>query len=420
VRAAISAGNTIAVDASAANVGALAALSRIAADASAAATTSAALTNTLLGALRAGAANDNLLGPAQNLVQLAQAIRGDVQPLAAALAVANNWLATLRNHAVEQVSALGVASRIATDASAAQVAAQNAGNNLAVTIGASHTAQLGGINASLGTLDRSARDINASLATVRAAISAGNTIAVDASAANVGALAALSRIAADASAAATTSFAAMNRILVDASAAATTGTAIGNSHLAGILLATQAGTAHGLVTAGQIQVVANRANATVLHIATHQQYTLQGNARLVDINASLGTLDRSARDINASLGTLDRSARDINANLATVHAAISAGNAIAVDAANASTTSFAAANTIAVDSSAALVTVLGRIEAAIVGLRQDMAEVKAKIDASNTIAATGHQIVATTTRDTLAITNGELARANTTLRALAS
>jgi tape measure domain-containing protein len=133
------------------------------------------------------------------------------------------------------------------------------------------------INTSLGTVDRSLRDVNTSLATVDGRIGVG--------------------------------LAAVNASTVAGLAVVAQGLAVGNTiaatNLAGILAATQAGASYDLITAGQIQSVANSALSAVLHIATHQAYTLQGNARLVDINTSLGTVDRSVRDLNTSLATVD-------------------------------------------------------------------------------------------------------------------
>jgi hypothetical protein len=392
-------------------------------------------------------------------------VRGDV------LTSAANVVSAIAAGAGPTVSAINAGNTIAVDAAAAATTGTALTNTLlgqlrGVAANDNLLAPLVDINTSLGTVDASIRDINASLATVHAAIQQVGTAVMTHTTLLRGNVAI---VAADLKA----GFAAANTIAVDAAKAATTGTAIGNSHLAAILAATQAGTAHGLVTAGQIQVVANRAHSAVLHIATHQQYTLQGNARLVDINTSLGTVHAAIRDVNASLATVhgaianglaasntiavdaaaaattgtalgntlladvrlatDRVASSVMSNITLLRggfainladlktgltAALDAGNLIAADAANASTLSLAAANTIAVDSNAALVTVLGRIELALAGLRQDMADVKAHLSAGNTIAATGHQIVATTTRDTLAITNDELSRVNTNLRAL--
>lgn len=154
------------------------------------------------------------------------------------------------------------------------------GNTIAAT-GQANTlagnARLVDINTSLGTVDRSLRDVNASLATVDGRIGVG--------------------------------LAAVNASTVAGLAVVAQGLAVGNTiaatNLAGILAATQAGASYDLITAGQIQSVANSALSTVLHIATHQAYTLQGNARLVDINTSLGTVDRSVRDLNTSLATVD-------------------------------------------------------------------------------------------------------------------
>ena len=189
------------------------------------------------------------------------------------------------------------------------------------------------------------RDVNTSLATVDARVAAAGSASVLAQ--NAG-----------------------NQIAVDVGAAATQTGAIGNSHLAALLAATQAGTAHGLVTAGQIQVVANRAHSAVLHIATHQQYTLQGNARIVDVNTSVGRVNASARDINTSLGTVDASVRDVNTSLSTVNGSVAAvmfaqnaGNTIAADASAASVSAATFGHQIATDASAAQVDMLGRVEA---------------------------------------------------------
>jgi hypothetical protein len=267
---------------------------------------------------------------------------GTLISLGAYLAAANAY-AEAGNWRLHHLAQLGeaingnatLANRIAAEASAASVAGFGAlttvtvDSNAAITTSlalantllAANDNRLRDLNTSLHTIDRSARDVNASLATVDARIA--NGLAAVVLAQNAG-----------------------NIIAVDASAVDTQGRAITNTHLAALLAATQAGTAHGLVTAGQIQVVANRAHSAVLHIATHQQYTLQGNAiasaqlaRLLDLNASLGAIDRSARDINASLATVD-------ARVAAVQAAQTAGNVIAVDAANATVAALNAANLI--------------------------------------------------------------------------
>jgi tape measure domain-containing protein len=397
LRAAADAAAQIAVDASAANVKGLGGLSRIAIDASAAQVAAQNAGNTV--AADVGAAlGAHLSG-----------LRGQVVM-----------------HALSSAARMDAANRIAADAAAADVAGFAAMNRILVDSAAAATTGTALTNSLLAGLQAGAANDNllpalqgldAHLAGLR-----GQFVMYSLSSASR--LDAANRIAEVAAANDVAGFAAMNRILVDSAAAATTGTAIGNSHLAAILAETRAGTAHGLVTAGQIQVVANRAHSAVLHIATHQQYTLQGNARLVDINTSLGTVDRSARDINTSLATVhaaiaagNRIAADAAAATATSFAA---ANTIAVDAASASTASFAAANTIAVDSNAALVTALASLATQLAAANQRLASLEAKMDASNTIAATGHQIVATTTRDTLAITNGELARINTNLRGLAA
>jgi hypothetical protein len=242
-----------------------------------------------------------------HLVQLGEAINGN--------AVLGNRIAA--DAAAASVAGFAALTTVTVDSNAATTTSLALSNTLL----AANDNRLRDLNTSLGTIDRSARDVNASLATVDARIA--NGLAAVVLAQNAG-----------------------NIIAVDASAVDTQGRAITNTHLAALLAATQAGTAHGLVTAGQIQVVANRAHSAVLHIATHQQYTLQGNAiasaqlaRLLDLNASLGAIDRSARDINASLATVD-------ARVAAVQAAQTAGNVIAVDAANATVAALNAANLI--------------------------------------------------------------------------
>ncbi|MCC7282781.1 MAG: phage tail length tape measure family protein, partial [Acetobacteraceae bacterium] len=165
VVAAIGAGNTIAVTAANASTVSLAVMNRILVDGNAAIVTSLALSNTILAGILAKpigiAANDNgLLGPTLNLVQLGQAINGNTAPLPGAMAVANNWLATLANHG------------------AAIVAGSNAGNQIAVD--AANAATLG-----IAALNRITADSNAALVT---SLAAGNTITATVGGANVAAL----------------------------------------------------------------------------------------------------------------------------------------------------------------------------------------------------------------------------------------
>jgi len=345
------------------------------------------------------AANDYLSAAnwrLNHLVQLGEATNGSVATGAATNVAA---LAALTKVAADMHVGLAGALAVQTTGlaaqSAAQIAALNTGNTNATSIGNAHTTALGSlntnttaslaalnkitvdgnaavvtslalsntllggilgkpvpvandnrlidINTSLATVDKSVRDVNTSLATVHGSVVAAGAAGVLAQ--NAG-----------------------NVIAVDVSAAAMQARAVTNTHLAAILAATQAGTAHGLVTAGQIQVVGNHAHSAVLHIATHQQYTLHGNARiaeardaqlagntlaaaqiarLLDLNASLATVDKSVRDVNASLATVD-------ARVAAVMMAQNAGNTIAVDAAGSLTAGFAGLTTVTVDSNAGL------------------------------------------------------------------
>jgi hypothetical protein len=307
--------NRIAADASAATVTALSAVQQA----------SATGASVLLGGINAGNtiaadANGSLLAAIGVSSQIAvDASAAQVQ----AESVGHQIAATA---ATATVAAINAGNTIAADSAGAIVTALNYGNTLSAFVaqndnGGALASRLADINTSLGTVDASVRDVNTSLATVDARVAAAGSASVLAQ--NAG-----------------------NQIAVDVGAAATQTGAIGNSHLAALLAATQAGTAHGLVTAGQIQVVANRAHSAVLHIATHQQYTLQGNARIVDVNTSVGKVNASARDINTSLGTVDASVRDVNASLSTVDARVAAAGSASVLAQN-------AGNQIAVDVGAA-------------------------------------------------------------------
>ena len=263
----------------------------------------------------------------------------------------------------------GAIQTIAVAASKANVDTLNSVNTNNVVLGNATNIHLGNINQSLATVHKSIIDVNSSLATVDARIfNAGNSVML---AQNAG-----------------------NTIAADASNAVMQAFKVNNDHLAALLGATKAPTshplttqvnavlasvkateAHALVTAGQIQVVANRAHSTVLHIATHQQYTLQGNATLGmirDIAGAIQTIAVAASkanvdtlnsvntnnvvlgnatnihlgNINQSLATVHKSIIDVNSSLATVDARIfnagnsvmlaqNAGNTIAADASNA-------------------------------------------------------------------------------------
>jgi tape measure domain-containing protein len=209
------------------------------------------------------------------------------------------------------------------------------------------------INTSLGAVDASVRDVNTSLATVDGRIATGLAV--------------------------------VNASIVAGDAALMNGLAVGNSLAAAILAAAQAGSAHGLVTAGQIQVVANQAHSAVLHIATHQQYTLQGNARLVEINSSLGagmsSLNTSLAAINASTVLGDSA---LNASLAAINAA----NVMGMGSVN---TSLAAVNTMALSVGQATHSGLTAIYSALTYemqlLRQEVAQLKAQVQQGATLVA---------------------------------
>lgn len=115
--------------------------SRVAADAANASTASLAAMNRIL--VDSSAASTGLL---VNLVQLGERTSGFAGELAGGLAVANNWLATLRNHAVEQVQRLEAGARIAVDASAAMTASQAATNRILADASAANTNSLAALN----------------------------------------------------------------------------------------------------------------------------------------------------------------------------------------------------------------------------------------------------------------------------------
>jgi trimeric autotransporter adhesin len=220
----------------------------------------------------------------------------------------------------------------------------------------------------LAALTKVSADMHTGLA---AAMAAQNTIAANGATATVAALNAGNVIAFDAAKAQAASIAALNQITVDASAASTTSLALANALLAGIL--------------------GKPASANDNH--------------LLDINASLATVDASLRDINTSLATVDgrlangfaaavlaQNAGNTHAAATNVHlingftalhavgsatnthlvngftathAAASAGNTIAASAANAHTTSLASLNTNAVAIGNAHTAALAAIMAAV-------------------------------------------------------
>jgi tape measure domain-containing protein len=140
---------------------------------------------------------------------------------------------------------------------------------------ANDNARLIDINTSLGTVDRSVRDLNTSIGTVDGRLAVGLGVV------NASIVAGLNVVA--------------------------QGLAVGNTiaatNLAGILAATQAGASYDLITAGQIQSVANSALSTVLHIATHQAYTLLGNARLAEILAAQTVGNQTAASVGQATHT---------------------------------------------------------------------------------------------------------------------
>lgn len=342
--AAIGAANTIAAQAAQASTASLAAMNKILVDGNAAVVTSLALSNTLLAGILAkpaGVANDNLAGPLGNLVQLGQAINGNVAPLAGlaavgnnhaathtnhllnlialgqgingaaaplagALAVANNWLATLRNHAIEARDAQNAGNTIAAAAAnahtlslgslntntvalgnahtqglAAITAAIGVQSSNAVAIGASHTGGLVNINTSLGTVDKSVRDVNASLATVHGAIVSG-------AAGQVAAQSAGNVIAFDAAKASTAGTAALNTLLAASGAATVQALATGH----GIANQVGASTIAALNAANQIAA----SNTTLLFQAIGAGNTIEAsnavfaNTQRAELLAAVGGL----------------------------------------------------------------------------------------------------------------------------------
>ena len=273
-------------------------------------------------------------------------------------------------------------ARIAADVGNAGTASFAAMNRILVDGAGAVTRATVDVNVSLGTVHAAVRDLNTSLGTIDASVNAAAASIRSADANATASMATMNRIAADVGNAGTASFAAMNRILVDSSAAST-------GALVNLIQLGERSSGFAAESAGAL-AVANNWLATLRNHAVEQVQRLDASARI-------------ATDASAA-----------------VNLSLAASNRIAADASAASTNSLAAANRIAVDSNAALVNALASIATQLAGLRQDMAQLNAKVDALTSVSATGAQIVAATARDGLALANDELAQLNTNVRRLAS
>lgn len=340
---AINAGNTIAADASRASTESLAAMNRIMVDASAAATAGTAQVNTHLAGIRT-----QLIGfwtPTNaHLGEISVATKDVATQVMTHITLLRGQMAiNITDLKTATAAGFAAANTIAVDAAKAATTGTALTNTLLdqVRSAAANDNLLRDLNASLGTVDRSVRDVNASLATVdRSAKDINASLAtVDASTRQVG-----------------------TQVMTQATLLRG-GLAINLSDLEDALVASTDRVATQVMTQTTLlrgQMAINIADLKAAAVASQDA----GNRIAVDASAaqvaaqntgnglvvSIGNA-HTARlvDLNTSLGTIDRSVRDVNTSLATVHGAVSAGNTIAADASRANTASLAAANTIAAD-----------------------------------------------------------------------
>jgi tape measure domain-containing protein len=221
------------------NASTVAGLSSVAQHVAAGSAATTAALSAIHAKLGSPAANDNaLLGPTLNLVQLGQAINGNVAPLAGLAAIGNNALLTVANHA------------------------------------AAGAAGLANVNASLGAVDKSVRDVNTSLATVHGAIANGlGAVAGHVAALNVSTVAGLNGVAAQ----------------VDAGTAAAV---VGLASIAGHINALNNTTVAGL-SGVNVSTVAGDAALNV-SLATINASTVTG---LASVNTSLAAVNTMALSV---------------------------------------------------------------------------------------------------------------------------
>jgi tape measure domain-containing protein len=221
------------------NASTVAGLSSVAQHVAAGSAATTAALSAIHAKLGSPAANDNaLLGPTLNLVQIGQAINGNVAPLAGLAAIGNNALLTVANHA------------------------------------AAGAAGLANVNASLGTVDKSVRDVNTSLATVHGAIANGlSAVAGHVAALNVSTVAGLGGVAAQ----------------VDAGTAAAV---VGLASIAGHINALNNTTVAGL-SGVNVSTVAGDAALNV-SLATINASTVTG---LASVNTSLAAVNTMALSV---------------------------------------------------------------------------------------------------------------------------
>jgi hypothetical protein len=261
--------------------------------------------------------NASLLGPIMNLVQLGQAINGAAGDTRGLVAVGNNWLATLVNHAVNLIQ-LGEAVSGNTAGIAPALAVAN--NWLATLV--NHAVEANGLltignqtasatlDATIAGLGVVAQVIADSAIGLMQAAAAGHEIAVSAAQATVEAAAAGHQIAADASAANVHTQAVGHQIAVDVSAAAVQAASAGHQ----IAVSSATGIIEALAAGLQIAVDASAANITA-HSVSHQIAT--------DVSMSAMLAHGAGHQI-----AVDASAANVDALNLGNHIAVEKGDAI--------------------------------------------------------------------------------------------